>query len=174
MRVTSARLSVKSILAAVLLVGINCSEMIEAPVQAAENAELAGKWTYRSFHNNPALVTDNDNTALSLFFAEATFTFNINADGLLTGAIDWNGGGLDLQGAVQPAETGSPLTVQIVGLGRPGTQTDNWEYDYFGYLAHSWPNGVAQVPALVGSVLRAKPHNGAPAGYVASFIAVKQ
>jgi hypothetical protein len=35
-------------------------------------------------------------------------------------------------------------------------------------------NGVNQVPALVGSVIRAEPHGSAPAGYVASFIAVKQ
>jgi len=41
-------------------------------------------------------------------------------------------------------------------------------------LAHTWPNGIDQVPALVGSVIRAKPHNGSPAGVVASFIAVKQ
>ena len=93
-------------------------------------------------------------TALSLFFAEATFTFTVSADDLLSGTIDWNGGGLDLKGTIQPAGAGSPLTVQIVGLGRPGTQTDNWEYDYFGYLAHSWPNGVGQVPVLVGSVLK--------------------
>jgi len=33
---------------------------------------------------------------------------------------------------------------------------------------------VDQVPALVGTVIRAKPHNGEAAGYVASFIAVKQ
>ena len=36
------------------------------------------------------------------------------------------------------------------------------------------PNGVNQVLALVGTVIRAKPHGGAPAGYVASFIAVKR
>jgi hypothetical protein len=30
------------------------------------------------------------------------------------------------------------------------------------------------VPAIVGNVFRAKPHNGNPAGVVASFIAVKQ
>jgi hypothetical protein len=35
-------------------------------------------------------------------------------------------------------------------------------------------NGINQIPALVGNVIRAKPHNGAPAGYVATFIAVKQ
>ena len=51
---------------------------------------------------------------------------------------------------------------------------DGWEYDYHGHLAHQWPNGVNQVPALVGTVIRAKPHGAAPAGYVASFVAVRQ
>ncbi|MER8790160.1 hypothetical protein NKH71_20255 [Mesorhizobium sp. M0983] len=175
MRVCLHRASIFGFLATMLL-AINYFEISETPALAAENfgQELSGKWTYRSFHNNPALVTDDDKTALSIFFAEATFTFNVGADSLLTGALDWQGGGLDLQGTIEPGGPAGPLTVQIVGTGRPGTQTENWEYDYFGYLAHSWPNGVAQVPALVGSVLRAKPHNGAPAGYAASFIAVKQ
>src|SRR3979411_1108779 len=35
---------------------------------------LAGKWTYRRFHNNPSPVTDNAETALGLFFAEANVT----------------------------------------------------------------------------------------------------
>jgi hypothetical protein len=46
-------------------------------------------------------------------------------------------------------------------------------YDYDGVLAYHWPDGVNQTPAIVGSVIRVKPHDGAPAGYVASFIAVK-
>ncbi|HML14603.1 MAG TPA: hypothetical protein VK456_14955, partial [Xanthobacteraceae bacterium] len=91
----------------------------------------------------------------------------------LTGAIDWQGGGLDLRGTVTGGETGTPA-VRIIGTGRPNTGTAGWEYDYEGRLAYRWPNGVNQVAALVGSVIRAKPHNGNPAGVVASFIAVKQ
>ena len=116
MRVPSLRVSVKSVLAAVVLVGINWSQTIGVAAETAASTELAGKWKYRSFHNNPALVTGNDSTALSLFFAEATFTFTVSADDLLAGTIDWNGGGLDLKGTIQAAGTGSPLTVQIVGL----------------------------------------------------------
>jgi hypothetical protein len=44
--------------------------------------------------------------------------------------------------------------------------------DLTGSVAHHWPDGVDQVAALVGSVIRAKPHGSAPAGHVASFIAV--
>ncbi|RWD94277.1 MAG: hypothetical protein EOS39_08670 [Mesorhizobium sp.] len=137
-------------------------------------AQITGKWTYRSFHNRTEMVTGDPNTALSLFFAEAVFSLHVGADNKIGGTIDWPGGGLELQGTLSNAADGVPLTVQIVGTGRPGTQTENWEYDYFGYLAHVWPQGEAQVPAIVGSVLRAKPHGGAPAGYVASFVAVKQ
>jgi hypothetical protein len=31
---------------------------------------FAGKWTYRSFRNDPAMVTGDADTALGLFFAE--------------------------------------------------------------------------------------------------------
>jgi len=88
--------------------------------------------------------------------------------------IDWGSGGLDLSGTIQPGSAATPVAFAIVGLGRPGSQTEGWEYDYNGCLAYKWPNGVNQVPALVGSLIRAKPHNGAPAGVTASFIAVKK
>jgi hypothetical protein len=132
---------------------------------------LDGKWTYRSFFNDPAFVGDDKKKALDLIFAEATFTFEISGTGL-KGIIDWGSGGLDLKGKVSSA---APLTVEIIGLGRPGTQTDGWRYDYHGNLAHEWPNAVKQVPAVVGSVIRVNAHGpGAPAGVTASFIAVKQ
>ena len=74
------------------------------------------------------------------------------------------------------SEGGEPSSFQIVGIGRPGTDTAGWEYHYHGHLTRHWPDGVDQRPALVGSVMRAKPqeaHRLAPAGYVAPFIAVK-
>lgn len=133
--------------------------------------DLAGKWTYRSFHNNPTPVGTDPTTALALFFAEATFAFEVSSPTLIKGEIDWGSGGLDLEGTIA---VGSPLTVAIVGMGRPGTQTDGWRYDYFGHDSHTWPNGVNQVPAIVGSVIRVNPHGAAQAGYTASFIAVRQ
>ncbi len=63
-------------------------------------ADLSGKWTYRSFHNIPEKVTDSAEHALKLFFAEATFTFDL-VDTKLTGSIDWEGGGLDLSGVAR-------------------------------------------------------------------------
>jgi hypothetical protein len=141
---------------------------------AADSSSLAGKWTYRSFHNRPDPVGGDRDKALALIFAEATFTFEITSSTTLKGTIDWGSGGLDLQGTIRPASAGAPLTVEIVGTGRPGTGTAGWEYDYHAHLAYRWPNGVDQVPALVGTAIRAKPHGNNPAGYVASFIAVKQ
>jgi hypothetical protein len=145
----------------------------------ANAQSLAGKWTYRSFFNDPVKVTDAPDEAtaaknlLALLFAEAVLTFQIPDDITLTGAIDWTGGGLDLQGKI--SNQGDALTVHIIGSGRAGTDTKDWEYDYHAALAFQWPNGVNQVPAIVGTVLRAKPHgDNNPAGVTASFIAVKQ
>jgi hypothetical protein len=141
---------------------------------ATESALVLGKWTYRSYVNTPALVTDAD-SALAQIFGQGVFTFETPSSSTLTGTLDMGGGlVLDLKGTFRPAAHGSPLTIELVGTGRANTGTYGWQYDYNAYLAHQWPNGVNQVPALVGSVIRAKPHNGAPAGFVASFIAVKQ
>jgi hypothetical protein len=90
------------------------------------------------------------------------------------GTLDFGGGvGLDLTGEVSPGPC-DQLFFRINGYGRAGTPTAGWEYDYSGVIACRWPNGVNQVPSLVGTVIRAKPHDGAPAGVVASFVAVRQ
>ncbi|HEV2955487.1 MAG TPA: hypothetical protein VGX95_05175 [Xanthobacteraceae bacterium] len=135
---------------------------------------LAGKWTYRSYRNSSDLVGDDPDKAARLIFGEGVFTLATPSTTTVRGNLDMGGGYvLDLNGTVMPAGA-APLTVSMVGTGRTGTPTAGWEYDYFAFLAHQWPNGVGQIPALVGTVIRAKPHNGAPAGVTASFIAVKQ
>jgi len=77
--------------------------------------------------------------------------------------------------------------VEVLADGSPGASFQGkgtvdgelWIYDYECYLVPHWPNGVDQVPALVGSVVRTIPHSGgqpgtvSPAGVVASFYAVK-
>jgi hypothetical protein len=140
----------------------------------ANVSTLVGKWTYRSFRNRAALVGTDSNKALDLIFAEAVFTLEVPSSTTLKGALEWPGGGLDLLGTVRRGSIESSPIVDLVGTGRPGTSTVGWEYDYHGQLAPQWSNGVNQVPALLGSVVRAKPHDGAAAGYVASFIAIKQ
>ncbi|MFW8606772.1 hypothetical protein [Rhizobium beringeri] len=132
---------------------------------------LQGRWTYRSYRNDPALIEDNAQKALENIFGEGVFTLAVSG-GNMTGTLDMGSDYvLDLTGSVVAVEGGE---VCIVGTGRSGTPTAGWEYDYHGTHAFTWPNGVNQVPAFVGSVIRAKPHNGSPAGYVASFIAVRQ
>jgi len=112
-------------------------------------AILTGKWTYRSFLNDPTQVTSDPNKAaenlLALLFAEAVFTFEIPTPTTLKGAIDWPGGGLNLQGTVR--EDGGAPVLAIRGIGRPNTGTAHWEYDYHGQLAYRWPHGVNQRPA---------------------------
>src|ERR1700757_2385569 len=73
-----------------------------APAAGWDVATLAGKWTYRSFINDPTKCCDDPDpnkdgqNLLNLLFAEATFTFQLPSPTTLTGAIDWQGGGLDL------------------------------------------------------------------------------
>jgi hypothetical protein len=131
----------------------------------ANGISLAGTWAYRSYRN----------TADQPVFGAGLFTFATPSSTTLTGNLDMGGGlVLDLEGKVRPADKGCPLTAEINGYGRAGTATQGWEYDYYGFLAYQWPNGVDQVPSLVGSIVRAKPHDGGAAGVTASFIAVKQ
>lgn len=139
-----------------------------------QSNDIAGNWTYRSFRNDPTPTDGDPDKLAALLFAEAEFRLQVDDSGNITGVIDWGSGGLDLKGTIRVTAGGGPLTVDMIGTGRPGSQTDGWQYDYYAYGAHEWPNGVNQVPALVGSVLRAKPHGSAPAGYSASFIAVKK
>ena len=143
-----------------------------------------GLWTYRSFHNNPTPVYPTARqTAHELILQEAVFKLETPTSTTLQGTIEWPGGVLDIdfsRGTVRPAEGGEPPRFAFAGIGRPGTETAGWEYYYEGHLTRHWPkprdaNRVDQRPALVGSVMRAKPHGeAAPAGYVAPFIAVKQ
>jgi hypothetical protein len=130
----------------------------------ARKAPLAGTWAYKSYLN----IADQTR------FGAGLFTFQTPSPTTLTGTLDMGSDQvLDLQGTITPASGNYPLTVEIRGLGRPGSRTDGWEYDYHASLAYHWPHGIDQVESLVGSVLRAKPHNGHPAGVTASFIAVR-
>ena len=135
---------------------------------------IAGQWTYRSYRNTTELVNDDASKALAIIFGEGVFTFETPKEQTLKGTLDMGGGYvLDLDGKVERDTHSSSVTITVNGLGRPGTPTDGWEYDYHAGLAYEWPYAVNQVAAFVGSVIRARPHNGSPVGYVASFIAVK-
>ncbi|MGE0536393.1 MAG: multicopper oxidase domain-containing protein [Pirellulales bacterium] len=70
---------------------------------------------------------------------------------------------------------GNPVTLVFQGRGDRSGSSD-WVYDYRGFYAPEWPQGVDQRPAIVGSIVRSQPHSGgnAPAGVVACWIAVRQ
>lgn len=133
---------------------------------------LLGNWTYRSF------LSDTDVSAEfnSLEFGVGTIVIEEAPMQVLKGTIGGSGWSLDLQGSIG---YGNPFTLQFQGKGVIGGA--EWIYNYVGYLVPDWVNGVQQVPAMVGSIVRVIPHptgpNGkstAPAGYVAQWIAVKQ
>lgn len=126
---------------------------------------FAGSWIYRSFLNEPSMPV----------FGEGTLVFDDSPLGLLTGKLSMPDNGqvlvLDLRGNFQ---LGTPFRARFQGVGIPNTGTAGWIYDYLGYFIPAWPNGVDQVPAFVGSVIRTVPHGpGSPAGVVASFIAIQ-
>lgn len=131
-----------------------------------------GKWTYRSYLNDPAEVGDDAAKALALIFGEGIIHLTAK-DRALTGRLDMGPGyALDLKGKTTGTDPAS-ATFAISGTGIDGTATAGWRYDYHGGLAWTWPNGIKQVPALVGTVIRVNPHGpNAPAGVTASFVAV--
>lgn len=138
----------------------------------SSSSDISSKWTYRSFHNDPNPVGEDPKKALALIFAEAQLSIEPVSSTDFFGLLDWDGGGMDLKGTMTQGSPDTPVAFSAVGYGRPGTSTDGWEYAYNGCLAYKWPNGVGQVPALVGSIVRVKPHGSGPAGYTASFVAV--
>ncbi|HKP91125.1 MAG TPA: hypothetical protein VJT75_14260 [Thermoleophilaceae bacterium] len=134
---------------------------------------LTGKWTYRSFHNTPTLVGGSPQAARALIFGEGVFDFEAGEGDRFRGTLSFGSTpALTLEGEILPGD-GSGFSV--VGLGIDGTPTEGWRYDYHGVTAYEWPNGVDQVPSLLGTVVRVNEHGpSSPAGYTASFIAVRQ
>jgi hypothetical protein len=135
---------------------------------------FAGTWTYRSFLNNPVLTNSDPQKLAALLFAEGTWTVTDSLPTIFVGELSFGADFImDLKGVVSPAVEDQPAHVHIVGSGRDGTPSGGYFYDYDGSLTEQWPNGVNQIAAVTGSVIRVKPHSGEAAGLVASFIAVK-
>lgn len=130
---------------------------------------LTGRWTYRSFVNDP----DVGKSFNDIRFGAGEMVIESASAGMVRGRLDF---GPEFQLALKGWVTyGNPPTLRFQGVGdRSGSR--DWVYDYQAYYILDWPDGVAQRPAIVGSVIRTKPHSGgkAPAGVVASFIAVRQ
>lgn len=134
---------------------------------------LSGYWSYRSYHNLTKLVGDDAQAALVRIFGEGVFELSQFDDGRIEGGLGMDTGyALRITGSVET--TGNGLGFTLIGEGLDGTATAAWRYDYRGVVGYMWPNGVDQVPSLLGTVIRVKAHGpNAPAGYTASFIAVR-
>lgn len=139
---------------------------------------FVGSWDYRSFLNDPdAVVTatvDGEEQQVLQLFGYGVISIVAAPMEILTGTIGGEGWELELHGS---RSYGNPMTVQFQGKGR--VSGAEWIYDYVGYLAPEWPNGVDQTPAMVGSIVRAIPHPSgdggvSPAGVVASWYAIKR
>lgn len=135
---------------------------------------LAGKWTYRSFYNETALIGEDASAALALIFGEGVFDLADNGPGCVRGALGMGTDyALTITGNVEPAGV-RPAQFYLVGKGVDGTPTAGWQYDYRGVVSYSWPEATDQIPCLVGTVIRVKAHGPiSPAGVTASFIAVR-
>lgn len=143
---------------------------------------ITGIWTYRSWLNSDDLTTPLD----KLLFGSGYIQINEAAFNTFSGKIfgpksdknpnpvdkpySWE---LDLKGSMN---YGDPFSFRFQGKGI--VSGSEWIYDYQGYMVKPWPNGVNQVPSIVGTIVRTIPHpNGdggiSPAGVVCSWYAVR-
>jgi hypothetical protein len=141
------------------------------PTSGSTGNGLVGRWTYRSFRNLPDPAVPCDQGATRLLFGLGMLEIEPFASGAFSGRLVFDETTvLRLTGT---SSVGNPLAVRFQGIGE-GPGAEGWVYDYVGYLLPTWPNGVDQRPALVGSVVRTVAHGANPAGMVASWIAVKR
>jgi hypothetical protein len=140
--------------------------------------ELAGSWTYRSFHNNPTPLYQSDSTPHHLIWEgvfkleSPTSTTLQGADEPLEGEVQRRDGTrqvvlfTSLKGTVRPDDA----SFRIVGTNLAGLES----FYYQGHLTRNWPNAVDQRPALVGSHIRAKREGSSLPALSNPFIAVKR
>jgi hypothetical protein len=139
-----------------------------------DHQDLTGYYTYRSFLNLQESASDFNR----IRFGEGELFLRVAPDGSIEGTLAFPADPLAREKAFMDV-TGrvtswSPPAVELEGVGRPETEIAAFDYKYDASLAPSFPNADGQREALVGTVLRAKPHDDAPAGFTASLIAVKR
>lgn len=131
---------------------------------------FVGKWSYRSFYNDPDLKTPLSDLQLGA----GTIVIEEAPLDALKGTIGGEGWSLKLRGS---RSYGNPMETRFQGTGV--VSGEEWIYDYLAYLSPLWPNGIQQRPALVGTIVRTVSHKSSsggisPAGVVGSWYAVKQ
>jgi hypothetical protein len=134
---------------------------------------LEGKWTYRSYRNDPALVGGDASAALVQILDEGVIDLESDGPRRFHGGLGMGmNHALSLEGELLD---GDPVQFSMIGVGIARTPTAGWRHDYRGLLGFAWPDGIDQVPSLLGTVIRVVAQGDhAPAGVTASFIAVRQ
>jgi hypothetical protein len=136
--------------------------------------ELTGTYTYRSFINEPQFVVDFN----KLQFAQGELTLFASLDGSLSGILAWPTNEDDSKRAIMNVQgqivSREPLLIQFDGVGREGSAISDYVYKYELTAARHWTESTAPRLCLVGSVMRAKDHGTAKAGYTTSVIAVQR
>jgi len=128
---------------------------------------FVGRWVYRSLYN----IVEEPQQLTDLLLWQATLTLEDYGPNLVKGRLSSGNYVLDVRGGVS-LDT-ARQTIQMRATGIEGSPTAGWIYDYSGYLAHGWPEGDGQRPAIVGTVTRTVPHApNRPAGASYSFVAV--
>jgi hypothetical protein len=136
---------------------------------------LKGEWTYRSFINEPRPVGDDAQAALGLIFGEGALTVAQADAGGFRAALSFGGNAvMDLVGSFKPAAGGRPAAIAARGTGRKGSGIENLVYEDNFFPVASWPDGIGQRQAMVGTVIRAADHGSAKKGVVVSAIAVRR
>jgi hypothetical protein len=100
---------------------------------------FTGKWSYRSFLNNPDLSVEFN----KLQFGAGNLVLEEPRFGEIVGTLGDDGWSLDLKGW---SSYGSPFEIRFQGSGIISEEL--WVYDYHGFLAPKWPNGNDQRAAI--------------------------
>ena len=139
--------------------------------------ELSGEWIYRSFRN----ITVPAQTLNDILFGEGALSISVGEDGFLQKSELSFGPGYSMivngQAIIVSDNVFSfpPIAIEMKAFGIEGTDAAGWLYEYRGYLVPNWYNRKEQKTAIVGTVIRVVAHGAnSPAGYVASFVAVKK
>jgi hypothetical protein len=134
---------------------------------AGSSGLFEGVWTYRSYLDDPDPAKDPN----ALLFGFGVLTITEPSFGQLAGTIGGDGWQLTLKGGVS---FGYPAAARFQGTGI--VDGEPWAYDYLGFRAPPWPNGVGQRAAIVGTVVRTLTHSKgqALAGVTVSFVAIRK
>jgi len=130
---------------------------------------VLGSWTYRNFVNDPDISKEFN----AIEFGRGELIIEEFAPGIFGGRLSF---GDTYQFRLSGTTTFVlPCTVRFQGI---GDVKDSYGhvYDYIGFFAPMWSNGIEQRPVLFGSSVRTVPHSDgrAKAGHVSSWIAVKR